>query len=160
MTDYAAAPVQPIVQGLLTITPASDARPIGTVSFFGIGIVTSGPDAPEYVSAGRYILTLDPGLPGDVAIDPPFGRYMLTVRAPAPGVPTGILSKSLTYIVSVVPNVGATKIEIVLGIGTPPLSEDPEGTPPQVEIIIWRADAGVELVNVNVSGGPGVIVLP
>jgi hypothetical protein len=159
MTDYAASPVQPIVQGLLTITPETDFGP-GVVSFFGIGIVTSGPNAPRYVSGGRYLLTLDPGLPGDVAIDPPFGRYLLTVRAPAPSTPTNILSKALTYIVNPVPGVGTTQIEITVAIGSPPVSDDPDGPNRQIEIIIWRGDAGVEPTNVNIVGGPGVIVIP
>jgi len=142
MTDYAAAPAQPIVQGLLT---ARNLDASGVVTFFGIGIVQTGPNAPIYVGAGHYILTLDPGLPGDVAIDPPFGRFMMTVRGPGGllvGTPTAVDSKSINYIQNPVPGVGADKIEILLNV-------DPETG---LEIVLWRADAGVELVNANLIG--------
>jgi len=146
MTDYAAAPAQPIVQGLL--------RAIGTegvlLTFFGKGIVLTGPFAPLRVGAGNYILTLDPGLPGDVAIDPPFGRVLLNVRAPE-GVPTAVISKSIAYITSAPLNpaqVGANQIQIRLanlaGVGV-----DPESG---LEIVLWRGDAGVELTTVNIIG--------
>jgi hypothetical protein len=152
MTDYAAAPAQPIVQGLL--------RAFGNegvvLTFFGIGIVQTGPNAPFYVGPGNYILTLDPGLPGDVAIDPPFGRFMMTVRS-APGIPTTIVSKGINYGTSPVPGVfvpgpvpgiGANKLQILLansaGVGTDAATG--------LEIILWRGDAGVELTNLNIIG--------
>lgn len=148
MTDYAAAPVQPIVQGLLTVRFVDSA---GILSFFGIGIVLTGPNAPLYVGAGHYVLTLDRGLPGDVAIDPPFGRTLLTVRGPsggAAGTPTAIEGKSINYIPNPVPGVGADKIEIFLVDGTD-TGADPEAG---LEIILWRGDAGVELVNAVLIG--------
>jgi hypothetical protein len=148
MTDYAAAPVQPIVQGLLSVRFVDSA---GILSFFGVGIVLTGVNAPLYVGAGHYVLTLDPGLPGDVAIDPPFGRTLLTVRGPvggAAGTPTIVESKSINYIVNAVPGVGANKIEIFL------TDSADDGADPEtgLEIVLWRADAGVELVNANLIG--------
>ncbi len=138
MTDYAAAPSQPIVQGLLRVFTI-DSTPM--LAFYGIGIVLTGPNAPFYAGTGTYILTLDPGLPGDVSIDPPFGRTLLNVRALA-GTPTAVVSKSISYLVSAVPGVGANKIQITL-------NADPEVA---LEIVLWRADAGVELTNLNIIG--------
>ncbi len=148
MTDYAAAPVQPIVQGLLRVFTI-DSTPM--LAFFGIGILLTGPNAPLYMGTGHYILTLDPGLPGDVAIDPPFGRTLLTVRGPtggAAGTPTAIEGKSINYIPSPVAGVGANKIEIFL------VNSAGTGTDPEValEIVLWRGDAGVELTNLNIIG--------
>ncbi len=141
MTDYAAAPAQPIVQGLLRVFEI-DSTPM--LAFFGIGIVQTGPFKPVYNGLGNYTLTLDPGLPGDVAIDPPFGRALLNVRA-LPGVPTAVVSKSIGYITSPAANataIGANQIQITL-------NEDPETA---LEIILWRGDAGVEPTNVNIIG--------
>jgi len=62
MADYSAAPIQPIVQGLVTTV----AGPPIVSSFFGRGIrkITR-------VSAGLYRLVLDPGLPGNAgALEP------------------------------------------------------------------------------------------
>jgi len=154
MTDYAAAPAQPIVQGLLSVSGIE----VPIISFFGIGIVQTGPFAPLRNGAGDYTLTLDPGLPGDVAIDPPFGRVLLNIRATA-GTPTAVVSKSITYITSPSANpvlVGANQVRILLanlaGVGI-----DPENA---LEIIIWRGDAGVELVNANIIGGTPNVVFP
>lgn len=146
MTDYAAAPVQPIVQGLLTVRGIEGF----VLSFFGKGIVQTGPFVPQRVGAGNYILTLDPGLPGDVAIDPPFGRQLLNVRA-LMGTPTAVVSKSIAYITSpaaAAARVGANQIQINLA------NVGGTGMDPEVglEIILWRADAGVELTNLNIIG--------
>lgn len=150
MTDYAAAPSQPIAQGLVTVFPQEVGVPI--LSFFGKGIVPSGPQGPVAMGTGDYLLTLDAGLPGDVAIDPPFGRFMLTVRATTPGTPTTVVSKSLSYIPSVTPGVGATQVRVEFAIEAGTAFD-----PPAFEIIIWRADAGVELTNANLIGFPSVI---
>jgi len=151
MTDYAAVPVQPIVQGLITLVNPD--VPDDGIDFFGIGIVQNGPFAPVRNGAGSYTLTRDPGLPGDVAINPLFGRFMMTVCGPngiAAGAPTAIESKSLTYLTSPLLNanlVGANQIEIFLAAGG-------AGTDFEtgLEIILWRADAGVELTNLNIIG--------
>jgi len=141
MTDFAAAPAQPIVQGLIRATNLDGS---GVVSFFGIGIVQTGPFAPVYNGVGNYTLTLDPGLPGDVAIDPPFARFLMTVRALA-GTPTLVVAKSIAYITSPAGSaaaIGANQIQISL-------TTDPEVA---LEIILWRGDAGVELTNLNIIG--------
>lgn len=143
MTDYAAAPVQPIAQGLITLVGEN----VTGIAFFGIGIVPSGPNGPLRNGVGDYTLTLDRGLPGNVAMDPPFGRVLITPRATAPGVPTLVLQKSQTFLVNPVPGVGADKIRILFtgAGGTTPIDSE-------FEIIIWRGDAGVELVNANLIG--------
>ena len=148
MSDFAAAPIQPFVQGLITFVNPD--VPADGIQFSGVGIVTTGLNAPVY-AAGDYILTLDPGLPGDVAINPPFGRFLLTVRGPSgpsAGTPTAVVSKSLTYLVSPIPGVGATKIQISLANGAAAPADFEEG----LEIILWRGDAGVELVNATLIG--------
>jgi hypothetical protein len=149
MTNYAAAPVQPIVQGLLTFVNPD--VPADGVTFSGRGILLTGLNAPVRSAAGSYTLTLDPGLPGDVAIDPPFARFMATIRG-AVGVPTLITSKSVSYLTSPPLSalaVGANQIQILLADTAGALTDfDGEG----VEIILWRGDAGVELVNANLIG--------
>lgn len=154
MTDYAAAPAQPILQGLITLIESPQRGGLG-INFFGEGVVQSGPDAPLYVGPGHYILTLDPGLPGDVAIDPPAARFMMTVRAPV-GVTTVVVTKSIFYIPSPTPRVGATKIEILLTNGAGADEVDFEDG---LEIILWRGNAGADPANVNIVGGPGTLLL-
>lgn len=143
MSDYAATPVQPILQGLVT--------PFGVdgfsgITFFGIGVVQTGLNKPFFNGAGDYILTLDKGLPGDVAINPDFARTQITIRPFIPGTPTNVVTKAVNYIVNPTPGVGCDKIEILLadsaGVGTDAI----------FEIIVRRADAGVELVNANLIG--------
>lgn len=158
MTDYASAPVQPIVQGLVT-TVSQEVGPT-LLTFFGKGIIRSGPlgsvgvpGAPVALGVGDYLLSLDAGLPGDVAIDPPFGRVLLTVRSVV-GVPSPVISKSITYLVSPTPGVGCNQVRIefanaVLG-----------AVDSTFEIVIWRAEAGVELTNVNIIGGTPNVVFP
>jgi hypothetical protein len=149
VSDYAAAPAQPIVQGLVTVIPEGEISP-GSASFFGIGALPT----VLYNGPGDYTLTLDKGLPGDVAVTSSFGRVMLTIRATAPGTPTVILGKSHIFIVNAVPGVGADKIEILFA----DLGGDPADA--SFEIIVWRGDAGVELTNVKLVGGPPVILIP
>ena len=140
MTDYAAAPAQPILQGLVTLTETG-------INFFGIGVVQTGPFAPQRVGAGDYILTLDRGLPGDVAIDPPFARTQITPRALVVGTASLVVAKAVNYIVNpLTPGVGCTQIEILFA----DVGGDPVDSP--FEIIVRRGDAGVELVSANLIG--------
>lgn len=144
MTDYAAAPVQPIVQGLISLVFVEEQ--IAGISFFGIGIIPTGPKGPLRNNTGDYTLTLDEGLPGDVAMDPPFSRVLITPRALASGVPTLVLQKSQTFLVNPLPGVGSNQIEILFtGAGGTPVDST-------FEIIIWRGDAGVDLVNAKIIG--------
>ena len=120
MTDYAAAAVQPIVQGLITVSLA------GVLSFTGRGAslipnntgaaASVGRPNPPLLQTGIIVLTLDGGLPGNAgAIEPlpdvngfpnplgpaaPLPRALITMRAPlalgVPG-PTLIASEGVTY---------------------------------------------------------------
>lgn len=117
MADYAAAAVQPIVQGLITVSA------LGVLSFSGRGASLIPNNTGAAASVGRpnlplsqtgiIVLTLDVGLPGNAgAIEPlpdvngvpnplgpaaPLPRALITMRAPLPIGPTLIASESVTY---------------------------------------------------------------
>jgi len=152
MTDYAAAAVQPIVQGLVTITGnASGALPV----FTGRGALITG-GSPPLPTAGRpvgfpvgvIILTLDVGLPGNAgAVEPvpapvtfppllapqaPLPRTLVTMRSPTAGVPTTLDSVSVAYGNFTVPPTidgSLTQIAITIGPAAGGLL-DPVATPP------------------------------
>jgi hypothetical protein len=171
MTDYAAAAVQPIVQGLVTITGnASNALPV----FTGRGALITGaspplptPGRPVSFPFGVIVLTLDVGLPGNSgAVEPvpnnaipptvlpaaPLPRTLITMRSPVAGVATTLDSVSVAYGNFTVPTPmdgSLTQIAITMGPSTGGLL-DPVATPfggpftggaNGFEIIVW---AGVE----------------
>jgi hypothetical protein len=146
MTDYAAVPVQPIVQGVLTVDPISLLP-----TFQGRGVLSVVKNA-----VGDFTLNLDPNSEGSIALDatvtpsvpagvagavPVFGRTILTLRgSPTNVVPfsTTITEKSVSYVVTD-PTKGATAIRIVLaigGAGTDPTEDDAGGC----EVIVLRAN--------------------
>jgi hypothetical protein len=141
--DYAAAPSEPIVQGLITVGGSGPA-------FLGRGIssiVRTPVGAPLFGSAnGDYLLTLDVGLPGDVGLDPPFGRTLLTVRGAfsnAIHFSTTIDQKSVSYVPSAVFGVGSNVVRVVLAVSSTGFATDPTGTDGSgCEIVIWRGAAG------------------
>jgi hypothetical protein len=169
MTDYAAAAVQPIVQGLVTITGnLSGGLPI----FTGRGALITGtspplptPGRPVGFATGVIILTLDVGLPGnagavepspDNAIPPtlapfaPLPRTLITMRSPGVGAPTTLDSVSVEYgnFTLPVPSDGSLRqvaitIATAAGVLTDPVVV--AGTPSTgangFEIIVW---VGVE----------------
>lgn len=133
MTDYAAAPVQPILQGLVTSGG-------GLTHFFGRGV-----EKITHVSgSGLYRLVLDAGLPGNAgAIEPtpegasspaaPDTRTMITRRTNP-----NITSELVTYVASSVvtdgvppPPDGSLNVVVVLFIGPP------EQADADFEIITW-----------------------
>jgi hypothetical protein len=151
MTDYAVTPVQPIVQGLVTI-PSGVAG--GPVLFKGKGAlptVTRDPLSPF----GAFTLTLDTGLPGNAgALQPlpdqpgvtspsvPDARALITIRGNPTLAPPGttITQQAVSYIPSPTPGVGINQIEVVLsiaGVGVDPVLPAATG----FEIIVWK---GVE----------------
>ncbi len=146
MNDYASAPSEPIVQGLITVGPSQDGP--GPVHFEGMGVSsiirsTVSPQTPVVSAVGDYTLTLDAGVPGDVAIDPDLGRTMLNIRGSltAAGQPGGttIDQKAISYLVSLIPGVGADKVRVVLsaaGVATDPIGASGNGC----EIIIRRGN--------------------
>ncbi len=171
MTDYAAAAVQPIVQGLITVSALG-----GVVTFTGRGarLIPSLLASPNGIgrdnthAQGVFVLTLDVGLPGnagavepspDGAIPPtlvpaaPLPRSLVTVRAPTVAgvvVPSTLLSVSVAYgnftgPASVTPPIDGSLTQVMIVVSTTALVgglADPL-TPNGngVEVIVW---AGVE----------------
>jgi len=167
MTDYAAAAVQPIVQGLVTVPTGLSG---GVLAFTGRGalpvpgrsITILGPPIP----AGVIVLTLDVGLPGNAgAIEPapdgaipptlvpaaPLARTLISLRSPTSGVVTTIDSVSVAYgNFSVPATMDGSLRQIAITLADGAVLTDPVPTPPGgpftagangFEIIVW---AGVE----------------
>jgi len=120
MTDYAAAPFQPIAN--LVLTPL-------TVGFFvGVGVL-SVVRTVGGAAAGDFTITLDPGLPGDVGLDGAFGRTTITQRGTL-----GLLAGGTTITESAVTYPTQKTVRVVFsiaGVGADPVA---------VEILIWRGN--------------------
>ncbi|HYX22233.1 MAG TPA: hypothetical protein VFA98_15425 [Thermoanaerobaculia bacterium] len=143
MTDYAAAPVQPILQGLVTTLG-------GVTNFFGRGVEK----ITHVVGSGLYRLVLDAGLPGNAgAVEPspegallpaaPDTRTMITRRT-NPNITSGPL---VTYVPSSLvadgvepPPDGSLNVVVVLFIGPP------EQADADFEIITWTGVGSAPLV--------------
>lgn len=162
MTDYAAAAVQPIVQGLVVIT-----GPIagGPVTFTGRGAKllpsANGLGRSNANPIGVIVLTLDEGLPGNAgAIEPipnnavppavgpfaPLARTMVSLRSPSPGNPTNIDSVSVTYgnfTVATPMDGSLQQVEIIFAVGAVPTDPFTTGVGGSngFEIVVWE---GVE----------------
>src|SRR5271166_3629581 len=104
MTDYAAAPIQPIVEGVVTFPGG-----VGTAPFFdGKGVSAIVRD-PATGGQGGYILTLDVGLPGNAGAVPfagpppliPFPPFALDPDVRTMILPIGIGSPPATGIASI-----------------------------------------------------------
>lgn len=163
MTDYAAAAIQPIVQGLVTV-PSGVAG--SAILFSGKGALPAGSRLPAF-PIGVIILTLDAGLPGNAgAIEPvpapvtvpklltppaPLARTLITMRSPALGSPTTIDAISVAYGNFTVPapvDGSLRQVAITLADTAGALVDPiPAGTAPPFtgangfEIIVWE---GVE----------------
>jgi hypothetical protein len=131
--DVAAAPLQPILQGLITIVG-------GNPVFTGKG--ASGIFRGAF--PGTFLLPLDQGLPGAVGIDPNFARAVITIRGQTTGgLPvTTIDQKAITY-VNGFPNppspvpLSAVRVALTVdGVGTDPTGSAASGC----EIIVWRTN--------------------
>lgn len=118
MTDYAAAPVQPIAQCLYD--PATNTILDG--AGFSLAVV--------HASAGNFLFTFDLGLPGGVALDPKKGRTVVTTR----GDPvTGL---------SAIDDVGVSypqKNQVLIGTSAGGSPTDPNAP---LEIVVYRGMAG------------------
>lgn len=82
MTDYAATSVQPIVQGLLTVSGAAAPSPhVPTFTGKGVSAVA------RVVVAGNiaYVFTLDAGLPGNAGEVEPDGAAYPAAQVPGAG---------------------------------------------------------------------------
>ena len=135
MTDYAATPFQPIVQGVVTFPGGAP-----NISFDGEGVS----DIERLVGfpLGAYVLTLDEGLPGNAGAVPPGTtliadpnvRTMINTRGALPLPIPNIVNTAVLYLNSPVLGVGANQILVVMQT-FPAALADPTGG---FEIIVWR----------------------
>ena len=139
MTDYAApAPVQPIVQGVVTFPNGFGTNPVVFDGKGALPVVTRGASL-----VGSFLLTLDEGLPGNAgavpALSPPLlpndpdVRSSITPLGLGPLL-SGIAAIGVQYIASVLPGVGATQIEVV----TTNAAFNPEDPKGGFLIVVWR----------------------
>jgi hypothetical protein len=143
MTDYAATPIQPIVQGLVTF----DNPNVGAgVHFTGRG-VSSISRITTVTGFGGFMLVLDEGLPGNAgAVEP-------NINISPPGVPLPPLP----------PNPDVRTMITIRGSGTPPVTTIAEiavqygqTTPPPV----LPPGTGNNAVFVTTATGGGVLTDP
>jgi len=140
MPDYAASPIQPIVEGLVTFPGGPP-----NIEFDGKGI-----SSILYIGMGHYILFFDEGLPGNsgavpalpefplvLPIDPDVRTNIMPLGVGVPPV-SGIQAIGIAYIASLVQGVGATAIDIVL-TNAAFVGQDPQNG---FEIIVWRGLGG------------------
>ena len=148
MTDYAAAPIQPIVQGLLTVAIVAGS-PVPTFQGKGVSAITRTVAGADIV----YTLTLDEGLPGNAgelqpsptALGPlgpqPDARTLINVRGSLTNAVIGgtsIVATGVTYAQPSLDDGGLTAVLLVF-TDTAPAAVDPMGTVASgVEIIIWK----------------------
>lgn len=111
MADYAAAPIQPIVQGL--VTTVAGTPPV--TSFFGRGIekVVRG------VTLGTYRLLLDPGLPGNAGALEPFVDTTPPSPPAAPDPRTNIQLRSGPTVTAAIVTYAASTL-LIDGVAPPP----------------------------------------
>ena len=141
MPDYAAAPIQPIVEGLVTFPGGAPA-----ISFDGKGVSAIARIAGHPL--GAYVLTLDEGLPGNagavpfgpsppLAPDPDVRTLILPIGVGVPPV-SGVHAIGVAYNPSGISGVGAFQIFIVLTNMVFALVEPVNG----FQIIVWRGLGG------------------
>jgi hypothetical protein len=158
--DYAATPIQPVVQGLITITTNVSGGP---VSFQGRGVssIVRTPGSPN--ATGDFTLILDQGVPGTYAETPtpaapaaggvstaPFDpRSLLTARGSPTNANPGASSipnlavmygniVAGAFVVAPVAGIGWTAIRVVCTTSAA-VVEDPCATFANgVEIISWK----------------------
>jgi hypothetical protein len=179
MADYAATPLQPVAQALLTIDAA------GNPQLTGRGFSTV---VRASVNPGDFLLTMDegtgiadigsgeligqPGLGfatgiiGPNGLDPRFARISLTMRGgtTAPGITT-IQDRTVT--ITSVPGEGATQIHVALrNTGNAPTDPMGFGVPNAngsgLEIMVWNGNAGPDNAQAQLVGPifQGVIQFP
>jgi len=121
MTDYAAAPIQSIINGIISFVG-------GAPVFTGRGI-SSIVRTPGGAAFGDFMLMLDFGLPGDVGLDPAFAKSMLTQRGTLGALPGGttITQQAVTY-----PSTATVRVVTsIAGVGTDPNA---------LELAVWRTN--------------------
>jgi hypothetical protein len=161
MADYAAVPVQPIADALLTINAAGN--PVITGRGFSSVVRAS--------VTGDFLLTFDDGIGvddvgsgpdftvgiiGPNGIDPRFARVSVTMRGgtTAPGVTT-ISERIVTFIV--MPGSGALQIQLTLrnaanAVTDPMGAGVPNADGGGVEIMVWNGNAGSDIAQAQLVG--------
>lgn len=147
MTDFAAAPVQPIVEGIVTFPGGVGTTPV----FTGKGISSIIRDGSVQ---GSYILFFDVGLPGNAGAVPALPELPF-VAPPDPDVRTlitpfgvgapplsNIATIAVSYIASLIPGVGAPAVNVVL-TNLAFLPRDPVNG---FLIVVWRGIGGGSIV--------------
>ena len=162
MADYAAVPVQPIAQALLTIDAAGNPQITGRG--FSSVVRASG-------FAGDFLLTMDEGtgaadigsgpdftvgIIGPNGLDPRFVRVSVTIRGGTimPGT-TDISDRSV--VITSVPGEGATQIRIAMASALDaPLDPMGAGVPNAhgsgAEIMVWNGNAGPDNAQAVIVG--------
>jgi len=159
MTDYAAAPIQPIVQGLLTVAVVAGTP---TPTFMGKGVSsvtrTVTPTVPPDII---YTLILDEGLPGNagelqpsqlivgppaVLIPQPDARTLINIRGSLLNSVIGgtsIVATGVTYAQPTPGGDGGFTAVLFVFTDTTPAAVDPmDPVASGVEIIIWKGLGG------------------
>jgi len=170
MADYAAVPLQPIADALLTINAAGNpvitgrgfssvARPVGSPIGDFILTLDSGTGVSDIGSGslvGEPGFGFPDGFVGPNGLDPRFARVSVTMRGgtTAPGTTT-ISTRIATFITT--PGSGALQIQITLR-NTANAVTDPMGAGVAnadgsgVEIMVWNGNAGPDNATAQLVG--------
>ncbi len=148
--DYAAAPIQPIVQGLLTVSGAAVPPPLGphipTFQGKGVSSVTRTVAGADII----YTLFLDEGLPGNAGeLQPgptvlgpqPDARTLINIRgslANAVHGGTSIVATGVTYAQPSLTDGGFTAILLVFTNDIPAAVDPTDDVASGIEIIVWK----------------------
>lgn len=162
MADYAAVPVQPIAQALLTIDAAGNPQITGRG--FSSVVRASG-------AAGDFLLTMDEGtgaadvgsgdgftigVIGPNGLDPRFVRVVGTVRGgTTPPGGTDISQRSVS--ITSVPGEGATQIRMTLTTNLDAAADPmgagvPNAHGSGLEIMVWNGNAGPDNAQAVIVG--------
>jgi hypothetical protein len=143
MSDYAAAPIQPIVEGFITFPGGSG----GPIVFLGKGVSQVTRDALTG-GVGSYVLLLDTGLPGNAGAVPaanaplptpdPDVRTLVTPLGVGAPPSSGVAFIGVSYNPAAGPGIGARSVEIVLQAPGGAFI-DPVGG---VYVVVWRGLGG------------------
>jgi len=165
MTDYAAAAVQPIVQGLLTVSGAVGPAVPHTPTFSGRGV-----SAVSRTALGVYLFTLDAGLPGNAGetsavgaayalnnqpgagsgassttnVPAPNTRSALTVRGSSGAAPAGATTITSIGITWLTPGADGAFTQFQLVFTAAGVAVDPsDAVAAGCEIVIWKQQPAV-----------------
>ncbi len=162
MADYAAVPVQPVAQALLTIDAAGNPQVTGR-GFSTVVRATANP--------GDFLITMDEGVGaadvgsgpdftvgviGPNGLDPRFARVSLTMRGgTTPPGTTTIQDRSASL--TSTPGEGATQIRVTLrntgNTLTDPMGAGvPNANGSGLEIMVWNGNAGPDNAQAQLVG--------